>query len=203
MKSLLQSPAIYQLFQIGVGAFSARVKVLYQYLDPRPGQRLIDIGCGPGHILTKLPEGVIYDGFDVDETYIQFANRHFGNRGQFHCRLFDEAAASEFGPADIVMMNGVLHHLDDDSARATVSTIKKVLKPGGAFFALDGVYSSGQSAIAKWFLDNDRGKFVRTEAAHRAILATSFPTCELYVHHDLLRIPYSLIVAKCNKGLIN
>jgi SAM-dependent methyltransferase len=144
---------------------------------------------------------VIYHGFDVDETYINFANQRFGGRGTFHCRLFDEAAATEFGPADIVMMNGVLHHMDDVSARATVSTIERALKPGGIFFALDGVYSAGQSAIAKWLLDNDRGRFVRTEAAYRAILATSFPACELHVSHDLLRVPYSLIISKCRKGL--
>ena len=201
MTTILQSPAIYQLFQVGVGAFSARVKVLHQYLDLRPGQRLIDIGCGPGHILSKLPEGVIYDGFDIDETYIRFANQRFGKRGAFHCRLFNEAAALEFGPADVVMMNGVLHHLDDHSARMTVSTIKKVLKPGGVFLALDGVYTPDQSAFAKWFLDHDRGNFIRTEAAHRAILSTSFAGCELHVYHNLLRIPYSLVVAKCSNAL--
>jgi SAM-dependent methyltransferase len=200
MKALLQTPAIYQTFQVAVGAFSARVRAIHKYLDPRPGQRLIDIGCGPGHILGELPNGVIYNGFDVDKTYIDFANQHFGNRGKFHCRLFDEEAAAEFAPADVVMMNGVLHHMDDDLAKSAISAIEKALGPGGVFFALDGVYASGQSAIAKWFLDNDRGRFIRTEAAYRAILSPGFAECEFHLHHDLLRIPYSLIVSKCRKA---
>jgi SAM-dependent methyltransferase len=200
MKSVLQNGAMYHLFQVAVGAFSARVSMMRRYLHLQAGQRVIDIGCGPGHILTKMPEGVIYDGFDMECDYIDFANQHFGNKGSFHCRLFDIDAVSEFGPADIVMMNGVLHHMDDDSARMTVSLIEKILKPGGTFFALDGVYTAGQGAIAKWFLDNDRGKFVRTEAAYRAIFLASFPSCEIYLHDDLLRIPYSLAISLCRKA---
>jgi SAM-dependent methyltransferase len=201
MTALLQNAAIYQWFQIAVGAFSTRVNLIHKYLDLRAGQRLIDIGCGPGHILAELPEGVIYDGFDVDKRYIDFANRRFGGRGRFHCRIFDQDAAAEFGPADIVMMNGVLHHMDDDSARMTAALIEKVLKPGGTFFAFDGVYAPEQSALAKWFLDHDRGRYVRTEAAYREILSASFSTCDLHVYHDRLRIPYSFAISICRKAV--
>jgi SAM-dependent methyltransferase len=200
MKEVLQRPAVYQLFQVAVGAFSARARAIHRYLEPRAGQRMIDIGCGPGHILNELPEGVIYRGFDVDETYIDFANERFGTKGKFHCRLFDEEAAAEFGPVDLVMMNGVLHHMDDHSAGVTLSAIEKVLRPGGFFFALDGVYVDGQSAIAKWFLDKDRGRFVRTEDGYRSLLSKNFAAREFHLHHDLLRIPYSLIISKCQKA---
>jgi SAM-dependent methyltransferase len=200
MKSLLRNGATYQLFQVAVGAFSARVSMMRRYLHVQAGQRVIDIGCGPGHILSKMPEGVIYDGFDTECGYIDFANQHFGSKGRFHCRIFDLDAVSEFGPADIVMMNGVLHHMDDDAARTTVSLIEKVLKPGGTFFALDGVYTTRQGSIAKWFLDNDRGNFVRTEAAYRAILFESFPACEIYLHDNLFRIPYSVAISLCHKA---
>jgi len=203
MNTLLRRPEIYQFFQVAVGAFSARASLVHQYLDPQPGQRLIDIGCGTGHILGALPEGVRYDGFDIDRTYIDFANRHFGRRAKFHCRLFDRDAASEFGPADIVMMNGVLHHMDDDSARVTISAIETVLKIGGTLFTLDPVYVPGQSAIVKWFLDNDRGKFVRSEAPYRALLSGSFSRCELHLYHHLFRIPYDVVISKCIKSLPN
>lgn len=200
MRNLLRHPEIYQLFKIAVGGFSAEASLVHQYLAPQPGQRVIDIGCGTGDILSALPDGVRYDGFDIDRMYIDFANQRFGRRAKFHCRLFDQDAAGEFGPADIVMMNGVLHHMDDDSARVTLSSIERVLKIGGTLFTLDGVYLPGQSHIAKWFLDNDRGKFVRNEAAYRSLLSDSFPRCELHLRHDLLRIPYSHIISKCIKS---
>ena len=44
---------------------------------------VIDIGCGPGHILQYLPEGTDYNGFDIDETYIAYAKRSFGISARF------------------------------------------------------------------------------------------------------------------------
>ncbi|WP_348262180.1 class I SAM-dependent methyltransferase [Telmatobacter sp. DSM 110680] len=209
MKDILNAPSIYHLFQFCGGFFSARVKAIKQYLELRPGQRLIDIGCGPGHILPKLPRGVFYDGFDTDERYIRFANRHFGHLGTFHCRVFDAAAAKEFGPADGVMMNGVLHHLDDKSFTETASAIRSALRPGGFLFTFDGVYVPDQNAIGKWLLDNDRGKFVRQEQSYRNLLERSFDKTEFHVRHDLITIPFShnlvrvpldLFISKCTKS---
>lgn len=209
MKEILNAPSIYHLFQFSGGFFSARVKAIHQYLELRSGQRLIDIGCGPGHILPKLPRGVVYDGFDLDEKYIRFANRHFGHLGKFHCRVFDMAAAAEFGPADVVMMNGVLHHLDDESFIETASAIRRALRPGGFLFTFDGVYVPGQSAIGKWLLDNDRGKFVREEQGYRNLLERCFDKSEFHVRRDLISIPLSrglfkvpldLFISKCTKS---
>jgi SAM-dependent methyltransferase len=200
MKDILNSPSIYQFYQVIGGFFSARVRAIQQYLEIKPGQRVIDIGCGPGHILAKLPEGTIYDGFDPDQKYIDFANAHFGRYGRFHCRMFDMDAAKEFGWADVVMMNGVLHHLDDESVGETAPIVQNTLKPGGMFFALDGVYVSGQNAVAKWMLDNDRGKFIREEQAHRELLSAAFGPCEFHVRHDMTRIPYSLIISTYRKA---
>ena len=144
MKDILNSPSIYQLFQFCGGFFSARVKAINQYLELRPGQNLIDIGCGPGHILPKLPRGVFYDGFDTDEKYIRYANRHFGHLGKFHCRVFDATAAKEFGPADGVMMNGVLHHLDDKTFIETTTAIRSVLRPVAFYLRLMASMSRGR-----------------------------------------------------------
>lgn len=208
MKSILNAPSMYQLFQASGGFFSARVKAINQYLEIRPGQRLIDIGCGPGHILPKLPPGVLYNGFDTDENYIRFANRRFGHLGKFHCRVFDAAAAQEFGPADGVLMNGVLHHLDDSSFAETASAIRSALRPGGFLFTFDGVYVPGQSAVGKWLLDNDRGKFVRDQRGYSELLASFFDKTEFHIRHDLITIPLSgnlitvpldLFISKCTK----
>ena len=94
MKAMILShPALYQAYQSAGGFFGARIKAIADYLTLRPGMRVIDIGCGPGHLLQYLPEGIDYNGFDIDETYIAYARRSFGHLGTFHCRYFDAAAA--------------------------------------------------------------------------------------------------------------
>ena len=137
---ILNHPALYQAYQSAGGFFGARIKAIADYLTLRPGMRVIDIGCGPGHILRHLPEGTIYNGFDIDEAYIAYARRSFGHLGTFHCRYFDAAAAREFAGADLVMMNGVLHHIGDEDLRSTLANIRDVLKDDGVLFTTDPCY---------------------------------------------------------------
>jgi SAM-dependent methyltransferase len=169
MKAMILShPALYQAYQAAGGFFGARIKAIADYLTMRPGMRVIDIGCGPGHILPYLPEGTIYNGFDIDETYIAYAKRSFGHLGAFHCRYFDAAAAREFAGADLVMMNGVC-------------------------------YREGQSSIAKWLIDNDRGEFVRDEDGYNKVLGSAFPNVKLAIREDLSRLPSTFAIGVMQK----
>ena len=138
IRSVLRDPRIYQMFQEGFGFFNARVFAVEKFLEIKPGSRVLDIGCGPGYIVKHLPKDVSYAGYDIDPSYIEFAQRTFGDRGTFHCRLFDAAAAKEFGKADIELMKGVLHHLPDDLLLETVGTLNSPLNPCGLLFRVVG-----------------------------------------------------------------
>ena len=199
MKAILSSPALYQAYQNAGGFFAARVKAISEYLTIRPGMRIIDIGCGPGYILRHLPQGIDYVGFDIDEAYIDHARRSFGERGKFYCRYFDAAAADELTGTDIVMMNGVLHHIADEELRGTLANIRDALKSGGVLFTLDGCYREGQSRLAKWLLDNDRGKFVRDQNGYDLVLRSVFENVDLVIRDDYARVPYTFVIGISRK----
>jgi SAM-dependent methyltransferase len=199
MKAILSSPALYQAYQNAGGFFGARIKAISEYLTIRPGMRIIDIGCGPGYILRHLPQGIDYVGFDIDEAYIDHARRSFGDRGKFYCRYFDAAAADEFADTDIVMMNGVLHHIADEELKGTLANIRDVLKSGGVLFTLDGCYREGQSRLAKWLLDNDRGKFVRDQNGYDLVLRSVFENVDLVIRDDYARVPYTFVIGISRK----
>jgi SAM-dependent methyltransferase len=194
MKQILKHPEIYQLYQEFGGFFGARVKAIRDYLPIRAGERVIDIGCGPGHIVRHLPAGIDYAGFDIDGPSIAYARRRFGAHGRFEQRLFDAAAVREFGPADLVMMNGVMHHIDDAVLAALLADIRAVLKPGGRLFTLDGAYAPGQSRVAKWLLDNDRGVHVRSAEGYRRLLEEAFGAAAMHVRSDYSRMPYTFAI---------
>ena len=200
MKQVLKSPAIYQLYQELGGFFGARVEAIRDYLSLRPGMRIIDIGCGPGHIVKYLPRGIDYIGLDIDEPSIAYAQSHFGARGRFMARFFDDAAARELGPADVVMMNGVMHHIGDADLAATLATIEAALKPDGVLFTLDGCYEPGQSRLAKWLLDNDRGVHVRPAEGYRRLIADRFGAVDMHVRDDLSRLPYTFAICVARKA---
>jgi SAM-dependent methyltransferase len=194
MKHVLERPALYQAYQELGGFFGARVIAIRDYLELRPGARVIDIGCGPGYILRHLPADIDYIGLDIDAPSIAFARARFGTRARFEARHFDAATARELGPADVVMMNGVMHHIGDDDLAATLRHVRDVLAPGGVLFTLDGCYAAGQGRLEKWLLDNDRGLHVRNAEEYRRLLEGAFPQVEMHVRTRLSRLPYTFAI---------
>lgn len=199
MKNLLAYPALYQFYQEAGGFFGARVTAIRDYLAIGAGTRIIDIGCGPGHIVRHLPDRVHYVGLDIDEASIAYARRHFGDRGRFEVRLFNAEAAAELGPADLIMMNGVLHHIGDEDLLQTLRHVHDALKPGGKLFTLDGCYAPRQSRIARWLLDNDRGEHVRDANGYGALLKEVFDKVDLHIREDCSRLPYTFAIGVAHK----
>ena len=74
----------------------------------------------------------------------------------------------------------------------------QVLRPGGRFATIDPCYALGQSRIAKWFIDNDRGLHVRDVTGFKTILS-KLGEIEIRVSHDLLRIPFTQLVCRFDK----
>lgn len=200
LKKILDTPAIYQAFQVSGGFFGARLKAISEFVDLKPGIRIIDIGCGPGYIVKHLPRGIDYIGFDIDASYILHANQSFSRLGRFLNQLFDADAARKLFPADLVMMNGVLHHIADAELLATLGNVRDVLRPGGLLFSLDGCYRPGQSRLRKWMLDNDRGRYVRDEGGYRKILTEVFDEVSLNVRESYSRFPYTFVVGLSRKS---
>lgn len=199
MKHSLERPELYHAFQIAGGFFGARVRAFKSYVDFANVRRLFDIGCGPGHIVQYIPAGIEYIGFDTDARYVDFANRRFGAKGRFVLQPFDASSVQEFGRPDLILMNGVLHHMDDATAGAVLKEVASALPDTGAFFALDGCYSEGQNPISRYLIDNDRGKFVRAPEEYQRLCAASFATAEVAVREDLSWVPYTWAITRGRK----
>lgn len=195
MTSLLSHPFFYLLFQGIIGAKRARRKSVRLYAPAKPGQRILDIGCGTGYVVEYFPN-TEYIGFDTDQAYINYAKNRYGNVGTFYCQEFNDVAADKNGVFDLVIMNGLLHHLDDNSVKLLLERVKKVLKPDAYVVTLDGCYIDNQSSIAKRLLDGDRGKFVREKGQYESLASDVFNSVASYIHNDWLFIPYTMIVMK-------
>ena len=196
LREILAFPRLYRLFGRVVRG-SGRERYVADYLRPTPGMRILDIGCGPADILNDLPD-VHYTGIDISPLYIEAARQRHGHRGTFLCEDVVVTADREPASADLVMANGILHHLDDDAALKLLRLARKALAPGGRLVALDGCFVEGQSRLARFFLRRDRGRFVRRVDEYLALGRQVFGQVESHVRHDLLRIPYTLHIMECS-----
>jgi SAM-dependent methyltransferase len=197
---VLALPQLYQTCQFLGGFFQARLKAFGDYLDFSSINKIFDVGCGPGHISAKIPPSIDYIGFDSDERYIRFANARFGGpKRRFYNRLFDRTAAAEYGNPDLIMMNGLLHHVDDDYVRILLLNAYNALNPGGIVFTHDPCFINGQNPIARYLLESDRGKFIRTEEGYRALLPSEFGKVDVNIRNDIARVPYTFIITRLQK----
>ena len=109
-------------------------------LQGERGQRVLDYGCGRGErSLTALGHGARVDGLDISPVYIEEATRaareagHAADQfsfvvGDAHALPYDDATF------DLVIGEGIVHHLDIETALAEVH---RVLKPGGRAMFLE------------------------------------------------------------------
>lgn len=197
MNIILKFPRIYNLFSriVGIKVFSVYVD---KYIRPKKGNKILDIGCGTAEILYYLPK-VEYVGLDMNQAYIDYAKKRFGNRGKFLNQRVREGIVNELSLFDFdrVLAKGVLHHLNDDEAIQLFELARSALKHGGRLITFDGCYVKGQPWLARLILSKDRGKYVRTKDEYLSLASNLFKDIQVSIHHDLIRIPYTHIIMDC------
>jgi SAM-dependent methyltransferase len=196
VQRLLAWPPAYNLVQDALGSVRARQRLVAEHISPRAGDRLLDIGCGPGHILAALPETVRYVGFDENPAYIEAARAQWGERAEFQCMSVQDADLGD-RRFEIVLAMGILHHLDDAAGGALLGLAARALVPEGRFIATDATYVPGQPRLARMLIDRDRGEHVRPPEGYAALARPWFERVELQVRGDFLRLPYTHSVLEC------
>ncbi len=110
----------------------------------RPGQKVLDVGCGTGAqtLLAAEAAGPGHAaGIDASPEMIEVARRKAMKKGLEIDLRVAAIEALPFGDSefDAVLSGFMLHHLPDDLKRKGFAEVRRVLKPGGRFLAVDMV----------------------------------------------------------------
>lgn len=201
IRSVLSMPVAFRTYQRVVGARAFKRSVISTYLRARPGDRVLDLGCGPADVLDDMPD-VDYVGLDISERYIEHARARLGARGSFIVAGILDVDGGELGQFDLVHAHGLLHHVDDAVASRVCALAAEVLVPSGRFVTADPCFHPDQSRAARFTVSRDRGQAVRTADQYRALAASWFADVDVVVDHSPLHIPHTATVLVCTEPRI-
>jgi trans-aconitate methyltransferase len=131
---------------------------LIELLLPLPGERVLDLGCGTGHLTAEIANrGAEVVGIDSSPPMIDQA------RQSYPAATFDVMDARDFAfaaPFDAVFSNAVLHWIKQPAQ--VIDCVRRCLKPGGRFVAEFGGRGNVRqiaTAIANVFRTRGYGPF--------------------------------------------
>jgi len=110
-------------------------------LNPKPGERILDLGCGDGALTEQLAtKGATVTGVDNSRTMLAAARQR-----NLHVEQHDATALPYHHQFDAVFSNAALHWITGISGQqAMLAGVHRALRPGGRFVAEMG----GQGNIA-------------------------------------------------------
>ncbi len=117
---------------------------LIELLAPQPGERILDLGCGTGHLTAKLAEaGCEVIGIDSSSPMVEEARRLYPRV------RFEVADARDFAfddAFDAVFSNAVLHWVKEPEK--AIACVQRALEPGGRFVAEFGGRGNVQTIVS-------------------------------------------------------
>lgn len=185
---LLSSPLFYSLFQTIMSGFNIRKKIVKEIIRKK-NANILDIGCGPGEILEFLPKSKYY-GYDTNKKYISYAKLKYGDKGKFFCKKFTSKEIKKLPKFDYVLFLGIMHHLSDFELNRLLNFSEKAIKKGGKLVTLDPIFVKNQNTFARFIIDSDRGKNIRTERQYKKLIRKKFNKINSKIIHQKF-IPYT------------
>ena len=117
---------------------------LIELLAPRPGERILDLGCGTGQLTARIAgAGADVVGIDNAPSMIEQARKNYPRL------TFEVADARDFHfpePFDAVFSNAALHWIKEPSS--VLASIARSLKPGGRLVAELGAKGNVESIVS-------------------------------------------------------
>lgn len=108
------------------GRWKSIAQKMADYYDLKPGQRVLDVGCGKAHLLYELTQvvpGIIVKGIDISEYAIENAKEEIKD-----CLCVKKAQELDFedNSFDLVISMSALHNLAIYDLKIAIQNIQRI-----------------------------------------------------------------------------
>ena len=171
-----------------------------RHLMPYSANSVLDLGCGYGDLADYFPDTVKYVGVDSNPRYIEEAmRRHSRSNVTFFLGDVSDLRSVRDEQFDLVVMTGVLHHLDTATAREAVAGCHGLISSTGRFVCIEPVFHHDQGLLPRLIIASDRGRFVRDTEGYSSLVSGLFEIVDISISETELRIPYTHLIMSCRK----
>jgi SAM-dependent methyltransferase len=166
-------------------------------IRPHSDDRVLELGCGTGRILERLPPVRFYIGVDTNAHHIRSAQRRYPHGGQFICSKL--TVPPRMGQKfTLVLALGLLHRLSDPEAHQVIRSAHAMLAPRGRFITFDPLSQPSASWLGRLWQNRLDGPHLRDQTHHLALFNAEFPHIAAYGENRLARIPSGNIIVEAN-----
>ncbi len=147
-------------------------------LDPQPGERILDAGCGTGAAIAGLLDRAEcrVAGIDPSPAMISSARRRLGWRALLQQCTIEETPAAMNG-FDAALALNLFYFADRQGAM--IDALRRALKPGGRLVA----YVTDRAAMERWpFAQQGVHRLFDEGELVRALEAGGFDPARISVH---------------------
>lgn len=115
-------------------------KIINEELSLKKGIKILDIGSGTG-TLSPIFANCDYVGIDINEQLVNFSKK-------IHPFLFKTMDAQKLdfpgNSFDMVLISGVIHHLNDSQSGQVLEGIKRILRKKGQVLIIEAIPPLGK-----------------------------------------------------------
>ena len=104
-----------------------RLEALLGLAGHQPGERVLEVGCGAGHVLERF-DGAIHTGIDLSANMLERTRRRLGDAVEL-ARSSADMLPFPDGTFDVVLCTEVLEHTPDPAA--VIRELVRVARPDG------------------------------------------------------------------------